>query len=67
MQDAPDKVSETTELVLPAQANHYGTLFAGNALSMMTSAAFAAATRHARRDVVLASVHEIRYRSAICS
>ena len=35
MQDAPQMVTETTQLVLPAQANHYGTLFAGEALSIM--------------------------------
>jgi len=36
------------ELVFPSEANHYGTLFGGNALSMMGKAAFVAATRHAR-------------------
>lgn len=61
MQDAPQMVMETTQLVLPAQANHYGTLFAGEGLSMMAGAAYAAASRHARGNVVLASVIEVRF------
>lgn len=61
MQDAPQMVTETTQLVLPAQANHYGTLFAGEALSMMTSAAYAIASRRARGNVVLASVGEVQF------
>ena len=40
------------ELVFPDQANHYGTLFCGAALSLMGKAAFVAATRRARRAVV---------------
>jgi len=35
------------EMVFPEQANHYGTLFGGNALSLMGKAAFVAATRRA--------------------
>ncbi|MGQ3671409.1 acyl-CoA thioesterase [Xanthobacter sp. TB0136] len=42
------------EMVFPDQANHYGTLFGGNALSMMGKAAFVAATRRARCPVVMA-------------
>ena len=59
MQDAA--ITELTELVLPAQANHYGTLFAGQALSMLAHAAFTAASRHARANVVLAGVTELRF------
>lgn len=42
------------EMVFPEQANHYGTLFGGAALSLMSKAAFIAASRHARAPVVLA-------------
>ncbi|HMQ41071.1 MAG TPA: acyl-CoA thioesterase [Paracoccus sp. (in: a-proteobacteria)] len=65
MQDAPQTVMETTQLVLPAQANHYGTLFAGDALSLMTGAAYAVAARHARGNVVLASVAEARFTAPV--
>ena len=61
MQDAPQMVTETTQLVLPAQANHYGTLFAGEALSMMAGADYTVASRFARGNVVLASVDTVRF------
>ena len=63
MQDAP--ITELTELVLPAQANHYGTLFAGQALSMLAQAAFTAASRHARSNVVLAGVQNLRFTAPV--
>lgn len=46
--------SETrvTHVVFPGDTNHHGTLFGGEALSMMDSAAFICATRHCRRKVV---------------
>ena len=43
------------EMVFPGQTNHYGTLFGGQALALMDKAAFAAASRFARRAVVTAS------------
>ena len=63
MQDAAN--TEMTELVLPAQANHYGTLFAGQALSMLAQAAFTAASRHARSNVVLAGVENLRFTAPV--
>ena len=44
------------ELVLPAHANHRGTLFAGQGLQLMTKAAFLAARGLAQREVVMAGV-----------
>lgn len=41
-----------THIVFPGTTNHHGTLFGGEALSMMDSAAFIAATRYCRRKVV---------------
>lgn len=43
------------EMVFPEQANHYGTLFGGEALALMDKAAFIVASRYARRTVVTAS------------
>lgn len=43
------------EMVFPEQANHYGTLFGGQALALMDKAAFIAASRYCRRTVVTAS------------
>lgn len=49
------------EMVFPNQANHYGTLFGGDALRLMDMAAFVAASRHARRPVVTASSERIDF------
>ena len=49
------------EVVFPNQANHYGTLFGGDALRLMDTAAFVAASRHARRPVVTASSERIDF------
>lgn len=43
------------EVVFPEHANHYGTLFGGQALLMMAKVAFLAARRLAEADVVMAS------------
>lgn len=49
------------ELVFPSQANHYGTLFGGHALSLMGKAAFVAATRRARCPVVMATSERVEF------
>jgi acyl-CoA hydrolase len=53
------------ELIFPDQANHYGTLFGGNALSLMGKAAFVAATRHARCAVVMASSDNVQFENPV--
>lgn len=52
----PPGTAELRELVLPMQANHHGTLFAGHGLQLMAKAAFLAARSLARREVVMAGV-----------
>lgn len=49
------------EMVFPEQANHYGTLFGGTALSLMGKAAFIAASRHARGAVVMATSEKVEF------
>jgi acyl-CoA hydrolase len=53
------------EMVFPEQANHYGTLFGGNALSLMGKAAFVAATRRARRAVVMATSDKVQFHEPV--
>jgi acyl-CoA hydrolase len=53
------------ELVFPEQANHYGTLFGGTALSLMGEAAFVAATRRARRAVVMATSDKVQFHEPV--
>jgi acyl-CoA hydrolase len=63
IQEKPE--TRFVELILPDQANHYGTLFGGNALSIMGKAAFVAATRHARCAVVMASAEKTEFNAPI--
>ena len=53
------------EMVFPDQANHYGTLFGGHALRLMDKAAFVAASRYARCNVVTASSERVDFHAAV--
>ena len=54
-----------TELILPAQANHYGTLFGPNALALLGKAAFLVAARFTRQPVVMAAARQVDFLSPI--
>lgn len=49
------------EIVFPQQANHYGTLFGGTALNLMSKAAVIAAARRAGSNVVMASSDRVDF------
>src|SRR5690606_22805900 len=49
------------EIVFPEQANHYGTLFGGTALNLMSKAAAIAAARRAGTSVVMASSDKVDF------
>ncbi|MFT3814339.1 MAG: acyl-CoA thioesterase [Acidovorax sp.] len=57
----PYGTAELRELVLPALANHHGTLFAGQGLQLMAKAAFLAARGLAQREVVMAAVTRVDF------
>lgn len=54
-----------THVVFPGTTNHHGTLFGGEALAYMDSAAFIAATRHCRRKVVTRHLDAMEFRRPI--
>jgi acyl-CoA hydrolase len=60
-QDEQSGETRMLEVVFPEHANHYGTLFAGNALSLMAKAAFVAGARRARRNVVMATANQVDF------
>ena len=53
------------EMIFPEQANHYGTLFGGNALALMAKAAFVAAARHAGGSVVMARSDRVDFATPV--
>lgn len=54
-----------THAVFPGMTNHYQTLFGGEALAFMDSAAFIAATRHSRSKVVTAHTDAISFKKPV--
>lgn len=58
--DAP-QVTRMTQVVYPHHLNHHGNLFGGEALQMMDTAAFVAATRLTRKRMVTIAVNDVRY------
>jgi acyl-CoA hydrolase len=65
MKASDEGVTVVSEMVFPNQTNHYGTLFGGEALKLMGKAAFIAASRDARKDVVMASVDRTTFHEPV--
>jgi len=59
--DAPLDELQQTELVLPRQSNHYGTLYAPEALAMLGKTAYLAAARYCEQSVVMASAKNVEF------
>jgi acyl-CoA hydrolase len=67
-QTDPDRTEQAAvmiEMIFPERANHYGTLFGGNALALMAKAAFVAATRRAGGAVVMARSDRVDFATPI--
>lgn len=56
-----DMETRFAEIIFPEQTNHYGTLIGGHALRLMDLAAFVAASRQARCDVVTARAENVDF------
>jgi len=59
--------SETvlSEVMMPMNANHYGSVHGGTILKLVDEAAFVAATKHARKNVVMASMDHIVFQHPV--
>ena len=59
--------SETilSEVMMPLYANHYGSVHGGTILKLVDEAAFVAATKHARKNVVMASMDHIVFKHPV--
>lgn len=65
MTDSADAETRYIEVVFPQHLNHHGALFGGEALRMMDTAAFVAATRRARRTMVTVGVENVVYEAPV--
>ncbi len=54
-----------SEVMMPMYANHYGSVHGGTILKLVDEAAFVAATKHARKNVVVASMDHIDFRHPV--
>ncbi len=54
-----------SEVMMPIYANHYGSVHGGTILKLVDEAAFVAATKHARKNVVVASMDSIEFRHPV--
>lgn len=57
--------NSTSEFILPEHANHYGTLFGGNALGLLAKAAFTTAFRQVGGAVVMAAVKQVDFTAPV--
>lgn len=65
MKASDEHVTIVSEMVFPTETNHYGTLFGGEALKLMSEAAFIAASRQVRKTVVMASLDNTTFHEPI--
>ena len=63
----PSRVSrvEMTEIVMPEDTNPFGHIFGGRVMTLIDKAAAIAAMRHARSNVVTASVDRLVFRAPV--
>ena len=54
-----------SQVMMPMHANHYGSVHGGTILKLVDEAAFVAATKHARKNVVLASMDHIVFKHPV--
>lgn len=54
-----------SEVMMPLYANHYGSIHGGTILKLVDEAAFVAATKHARKNVVVVSMDHIEFKHAV--
>ena len=54
-----------SQVMMPMHANHYGSVHGGTILKLVDEAAFVAATKHARKNVVVVSMDHIEFKHPV--
>ncbi|MBI4396569.1 MAG: acyl-CoA thioesterase, partial [Elusimicrobia bacterium] len=60
-----ESAAQISQVMMPANANHYGSVHGGTILKLVDEAAFVAASRHARQNVVAASMDHMEFRHPV--
>ena len=61
----PESATILSQVMMPLHANHYGSVHGGTILKLVDEAAYVAATKHARKNVVVASMDHIDFRHPV--
>lgn len=60
-----DSTAILSEVMMPLHANHYGSVHGGTILKLVDEAAFVAATKYVRKNVVVASMDNIEFKHPV--
>lgn len=60
-----ESATTLSEVMMPLYANHYGSIHGGVILKLADEAAFVAASKHARKNVVIASMDHIEFKHPV--
>lgn len=60
-----DSATTLSGVMMPIDANHYGSVHGGTILKLVDEAAFVVATKHARKNVVVASMDHIEFKHPV--
>lgn len=60
-----DSRTQMTEIVLPEDTNHRGTIFGGRVLGLVDKCAAVVAVRHARSEVLTVSMDSVTFRNPV--
>lgn len=60
-----ESATTLSEVMMPLDANHYGSIHGGAILKLADEAAFVAATKHARKNVVVASMDHMEFKHPV--
>jgi len=61
----PESQTILSEVMMPMYANHYGSVHGGTILKLVDEAAFVVATKHARKNVVVASIDHMDFKHPV--
>ena len=61
----PESATILSQVMMPLHANHYGSVHGGTILKLVDEAAYVAATKHARKNVVVASMDYMEFRHPV--
>ena len=60
-----ESLAEMTEIVLPEDTNHRGSIFGGRVLALVDKCAAVVAMRHARREVLTVSLDSVEFKNPV--